>query len=78
MSKYGAAAVLAARQTATEPFVTPLAAWEAATKAIFPESRSSQRKGCPRASFLALCEIGAVKGVQLDPIQGPRITNCMW
>ena len=42
---------------------TPEAAWEMATIEIFGEG-TSQRKGCHRSTFLALCETGNVKGVK--------------
>jgi len=34
-----------------------------ATRLLFPESPSSQIKGCPRGAFLGLCEEGPVKGI---------------
>ena len=42
---------------------TPEEAWEAATIEIFGIGTSSQTKGCPKNTFLALCETGKVKGV---------------
>lgn len=38
-------------------------AWNAATVEIFPESLSSQRKGCPRSTFLGLAEAGLIIGI---------------
>jgi hypothetical protein len=62
MAKYGRAAVLA-RDLVVQDARTPEHAWALAIAAIFPESPSSQQKGCPRAAFLGLCEEGLVKGV---------------
>jgi hypothetical protein len=43
--------------------LSPKAAWNTAVAEVFPESSSSQIKGCPRDSFLALCGMGVVKNV---------------
>jgi hypothetical protein len=47
-----------------------IAAWEAATLRMFPDSLAAQIKGCPRGAFLGLCEEGEV----LD-IPAGRYTN---
>ncbi len=64
MGKYGKAAVIAARAVAKQPTMHPRDAWNSAVAQIFPDSESSRTKGCPRDSFLALCGMGAVIGVQ--------------
>jgi hypothetical protein len=38
-------------------------AWDSAIAEIFPGSLSSQTKGCPRGTFLGVCESGVVVGV---------------
>lgn len=37
--------------------------WSRSAKEVFPNSKSSQEKGCPKATFLGLCEEGLVKGI---------------
>jgi hypothetical protein len=39
-------------------------AWERAVVEVFPDSPSSQEKGCPKGAFLGLCQEGLVKGVE--------------
>lgn len=63
MGKYGQVAELAAQLLAEPNAISPRNAWQSAVARVFPESKSSQAKGCPRDSFLALCEIGVVKNV---------------
>ncbi|WP_375143761.1 hypothetical protein [Acuticoccus sp. MNP-M23] len=63
MGKYGIVAVNAARLLAGEGSSSPRSAWEQAAKAVFPNSPSSQCKGCPRNAFLALCEMGLLARV---------------
>ena len=63
MGKYGSAAVMAARLYQEGSTSSPNKAWELAVTNIFPSSRSSQEKVCPRAAFLGLCESGAVLGI---------------
>lgn len=63
MPKYGEAAIAAVQMVATGRAKHPCDAWVAAVKRVFPDSASSQAKGCPRGAFLGLCESGLVKGV---------------
>lgn len=63
MGKYGEAAVKAASLLNTNPSVSPRDAWNHATTEIFGSGTSSQMKGCPRSTFIGLCEEGFVKGV---------------
>jgi hypothetical protein len=65
MGKYGQAAVEAVLRLSTNPLVTPREAWNLATSEIFGKGTSSQLKGCPRSTFLGLCEEGYIKGVAL-------------
>ena len=37
--------------------------WKVHVKLKFPLSKSSQNKGCPKNTFLGLCEEGLVKGI---------------
>ena len=43
----------------------PSLAWERAVAKEFPNSITSQQKGCPRSTFLGLCEDGYIKEVNL-------------
>ncbi|WP_407306136.1 DUF6979 family protein [Desulfosporosinus sp. SB140] len=63
MNKYGQAAILAVELIQSKLVDTPEAAWEKATIEIFGAGTSGQGKGCPRSTFLALCETGSVKGI---------------
>lgn len=60
MNKHGQAAIKA---TELSKFGnSPIESWEKATIAIFGDS-TSQKKGCPKSTFLALAEIGLVKNI---------------
>jgi hypothetical protein len=37
--------------------------WSQSAKEVFPNSKSSQEKSCPKGTFLGLCEEGLVKGI---------------
>jgi hypothetical protein len=37
--------------------------WSRSAKEVFPLSKSSQEKNCPKGTFLGLCEEGLVKGI---------------
>lgn len=63
MGKYGKAAVLASQILVRPKTMTPREAWNTAVAHVFPDSESSQTKGCPRDTFLALCEIGLLENV---------------
>jgi len=63
MGKYGNAAVMAAKLYREGLASSPNNAWELAMIKIFPSSKSSQVKGCPRGAFLGLCESGAISGI---------------
>jgi hypothetical protein len=55
MGKYGRCAVGAVDRVRNRE-VDPLTAWNASARAVFPNSESSQKKGCPKDAFLGLCE----------------------
>ena len=63
MGKYGKVADFAMKELSADPTLSPVDAWKKAVTSVFPESESSQEKGCPRGAFLGLCEAGLVKGV---------------
>jgi len=62
MSAYGKAAVMAAEACRENPVAGPRAAWEDAVQVCL-ETESTRKKGCPRSTFLGLCQAGLVKGV---------------
>lgn len=64
MNKYGQAAIKAVDLIESKRANTPQTAWEMATMEIFGDGTPAQRKGCPRSTFLALCETGNVKGIE--------------
>ena len=64
MNKYGQAAIKAVDLIESKRVNTPGTAWEMATIEIFGAGTSSQSKGCPKSTFLALCETGKVKGIK--------------
>lgn len=47
-------------------FISPIDAWEEAVWQVFPNSKSSREKGCPKNTYMGLCEEGLVKGVAPD------------
>ena len=63
MGKYGQVAVTAVGLLHSGGTDNPRQAWDIAAQEVFPHSASSREKGCPRSTFLGLCEGGLVKGV---------------
>jgi len=63
MRKYGVSAINAIQHYHSGRSSSIVDAWEQAVADVFPDSRSSQLKGCPRGTFLGLCENGTVVGV---------------
>jgi hypothetical protein len=59
MNKYGEVTVQAGNLLAKNPGLAPREAWDRAGAVVFPNSPSSRQKGCPKAAFLTLCELGA-------------------
>jgi hypothetical protein len=59
---YKKSAILAAK-IASNNKKSPKVAWEQAAKKEFPSSKSNQQKGCPKNTFLGLCEISCIKGI---------------
>jgi hypothetical protein len=64
VGRYGRAAVRATGFFHDSLVDSPQDAWEQATAEQFPDSTSSQEKGCPRGAFLGLCEEGLVRGIR--------------
>lgn len=64
MGKYGKAAVIATDLLSKHKVDAPVKAWELAVDQVFPDSESSRRKGCPKSTFLGLCEDGYISGVE--------------
>ncbi len=64
MGKYGQAALKAIRLIEKKEVTTPTEAWEFATTELFGRGTASQKKGCPRCTFLGLCEEGLVRGIE--------------
>ena len=65
MAKYGDCAVQAANEAAISG--DPITAWNRAAASLFGESRTAREKGCPKSTFLGLCEAGLVAGVKPGP-----------
>jgi hypothetical protein len=62
-NKYGEAALIATRAETYGKAITPAQRWDEATRKLYPNNPSLQRKGGPRNAFLSLCEAGLVKGI---------------
>nr|WP_208889497.1 hypothetical protein [Polaribacter sejongensis] len=60
MNKYGQTALKAAQNYKSSYSITEI--YARAAKEVF-ETKSSQEKGCPKGTFLGLCEEGLVKGI---------------
>lgn len=63
VTKYGEAAIKSVNVMISNEGNNPRDIWDFITSKIFGEGTCSQKKGCPRNTFLALCEEGLVKGV---------------
>ena len=62
MGKYGDTAVRAT-ELLRKATLTPECAWETSAREVFPNSPSSQVKGCPRGAFLGLYYSGRLRGI---------------
>ena len=60
MNKYGQTALKAVQNYKSSYAITEI--YARAAKEIF-DTKSSQEKGCPKGTFLGLCEEGLVKGI---------------
>ncbi len=63
MSKYGRVTEFAL-ELLKKKELTPFRAWEISVIKVFPNSKSSQNKSCPKSTFLALCELGIIPEIQ--------------
>ena len=63
MAKYGDVAIRATRMFQEKIVDSPRDAWDKVVTDIFPNSQSSQEKGCPKDTYLSLCANGLVEGV---------------
>ena len=59
-NKYGETAIVTLKRYNADKILRTL--WNTVAEELF-DSRTSQNKGCPRSTFLGLCEEGLVKGV---------------
>ncbi|MCI0501953.1 MAG: hypothetical protein L0Y61_09470 [Epsilonproteobacteria bacterium] len=64
MGKYGQVASIATNMLVSNQVNDPIQAWELAAIQVFPASKSSQNKSCPKSSFLGLCEDGYIPNVE--------------
>jgi uncharacterized protein DUF6979 len=62
MTKYGEAAVMAAR-AADQSGIAPARAWTDAVSVLYANSEWGRKKSCPKHAFLGLCEAGVIRGV---------------
>lgn len=60
-NKYGQTALKAVQNYKSAYAITEM--YARAAKEIFVDSITSQEKGCPKGTFLGLCEAGLVKGI---------------
>ena len=63
MGKYGQTAVLAVQLVQNGKIENLREAWKIASKQIFGEWTTSQKKECPKCAFLGICEEGKVIGI---------------
>jgi hypothetical protein len=59
-NKYGLIALKSVQNYRDSYSITEI--WSQSAKEVF-ETKSSQEKGCPKGTFLGLCEEGLVKGI---------------
>jgi hypothetical protein len=63
-NKYAFAALRAVELIRAVPGrLTPPDAWEVATTEVFGSGTPAQKKGCPKGTFLGLCQVGYVIGI---------------
>ena len=63
-NKYGDAAIEAVKHLNKIKLSNPEEAWDIVTQKIFGKDTAAQKKGCPRNTFLAICETGRIEGVK--------------
>jgi len=63
MNKYGEVAVKSVQYLSEHRNGQPRAVWELMANQMFGENTDSARKGCPKTTFLGLCEAGVVREI---------------
>jgi hypothetical protein len=63
MNKYAKASILAINHHNQSDVKDITKSWQIAMMEVFPTKESSRKKGCPKSTFLGLCENGYVKGI---------------
>ena len=71
-NKYGLTAIKALEIYKVEESLRE--SWFSATVELF-DSESSQNKGCPRSTFLGLCEEGLIKGISKGEYESNSTKN---
>ena len=71
-NKYGLTAIKALEIYKAEKSLRE--SWFSATVELF-DSESSQNKGCPRSTFLGLCEEGLIKGISKGEYESNSTKN---
>lgn len=63
MNKYAKASLLSVNHYNQSDIKDIVKSWQFAMMKVFPIQESSRNKGCPKSTFLGLCEDGYVKDV---------------
>ncbi len=63
MNKYAEVAINSVNRIKLNPNLDPVTSWNLESSIIFGERTSSYNKGCPKSTFLGLCEAGFVRGI---------------
>lgn len=63
MANYGKIARRAVEIYREQRLPSPRQAWEAAAEIYYPDKKAAREKGCPKSTFLGLCEDGLIKGI---------------
>ncbi len=65
MNKYAKASIKAVNHYNHSIVKDIVRSWQIVMLDVFPTQKPSRNKGCPRSTFLGLCENGYVKGVPI-------------
>lgn len=63
MNKYAQVAINTVEKIKINPNLNPKDAWKIEAALIFGEGTHSYKKGCPKGSFLGLCEEGLIEDI---------------
>lgn len=77
MKGYGDVA-LRATELANAKGLSPREAWDAAAWLLFPRSKASREKSCPKGAFLGLCAAGLVDGMPLGDSKDLELDNAKY